>query len=213
MLNLPIAMSTKRWRFVIFIVWFFLLGAQTPPQDQPQITAPAAGSALQGTITILGSTDIPDFQYAEVDFSYSENQPESWFLIQQSQEPVKDGVLAAWDTTTIADGNYRLRLQVYLTNGEWVSTELSGLRVRNYTPVETNTPTLSTLSTTPEIVDSPTPILLTPTPKNTPTLFPPNPARVYPSNLNGSIAAGIGATVVLFMLLALYQAANRRGRP
>ena len=205
-------MSTKRWLFVTLIVCFFLLGAQTPPQDQPHITAPAAGSALQGTITIMGSTDIAGFQYAEVNFSYAGSQPESWFLIQQSQEPVKDSVLAVWDTTTIADGDYRLRLQVYLTNGELMSTELSGLRVRNYTPVETNTPTPAALSITPDIVFTPTPILLTATPRNTPTLFPLNPARVYPSSLNGSIAAGIGATVVLFIFLALYQAANRRGR-
>jgi hypothetical protein len=212
MLNLSIAMLTRRWLVITLFFNIFLLGVQTSPQDQPQITAPAPGSAVQGTITILGSTDLPQFQYAEVAFSYSESQPESWFLIKQSQEPVKDGILAAWDTTTIADGDYRLRLQVYLTNGGYLTTELTGLRVRNYTAVETNTPTPSTQSNTPVMVATPTPILPTATPRFTPTILPPNPAQVHPSNLAGSIAAGIGTTVALFLLLALYQAAHRGGR-
>jgi hypothetical protein len=205
-------MSTRKRRVILLLLWFFLLGAQTSPQDQPQIAAPVPGSALQGTITILGTTDLSDFQYAEVAFSYSGNQPESWFLIHQSQETVNDGILAAWDTTTIADGNYRLRLQVYLTNGSIKSTEIAGLRVRNYTSVETNTPAPSAISNPPVIVNTPTPIQPTATPRFTPTILPANPAQVQPANLVGSIAAGVGTAVVLFLLLALYQSAHHRGR-
>jgi hypothetical protein len=212
MLNLPIAMLTRRRLAIILFFCFFLLGAQATPQDQPQINAPVPGSALQGTITIQGTTGLPEFQYAEVAFSYSENQPESWFLIQQSREPVKDGILAAWDTTTIADGDYRLRLQVYLTNGRVMTTEIAGLRVRNYTPVETNTPAPTSQSDTPVVVDTSTPILPTTTPLFTPTAFPPNPAQVHPSDLTGSVTAGIGAAVVIFAILALYESAHNRGR-
>ncbi len=212
MLNLPIAMLTRRRLVITLFFYFFLLGAQSTPQDQPQINTPTPGTALQGVITIQGTTNIPEFQYAEVAFSYAENQPESWFLIQQSKDPIIDGVLATWDTTTIADGNYRLRLQVYLTDGSVLSSEIAGLRVRNYTPVETDTPTPSTLSNTPVIVNTSTPILPTATPRLTPTAFPPNPAQVQPSDLNGSIAIGIGAAVAIFILLALYQSAHRRGR-
>ncbi len=212
MLNLPIAMLSRRWLVVFLCGCFFLLGAQTSPQDQPQVNSPLPGSALQGTITIRGTTDLPGFQYAEVAFSYIGNQPDSWFLIQQSREPVKDGPLAAWDTTTIADGNYRLRLQVYLNNGSVLATEISGLRVRNYTPAETSTPTPSSLSNTPMIVNTQTPILPTSTPRFTPTSFPPNPAQVQPAKLAGSVAAGVGSAVAIFILLALYQSAHRRGR-
>ena len=212
MLNLQIAMLTRRWLVTFLFLYFFLLGAQTTPQEEPQIAAPVPGAALQGAITILGTTDLPDFQYAEVAFSYSGNQPESWFLIQQSQDPVKDGILAVWDTTTIADGNYRLRLQVYLTNGDLMSKVIAGLRVRNYTPAETNTPAPSDVANTPTIVNTPTPNQPTATPRYTPTIFPPNPAQIQPSNLEGSIAAGIGAAVAIFLILALYQSAHRRGR-
>ncbi len=212
MLNLPIAMLTRRRLVITLFFCFFLLGAQSTPQDQPQINTPAPGSALQGNITIQGTTNIPEFQYAEVAFSYAENQPESWFLIQQSKDPVINGVLATWDTTTIADGNYRLRLQVFLTDGSMLTSEIAGLRVRNYTPVETDTPTPSTLSNTPVIVNTSTPILPTVTPRFTPTVFPPNPAQVQPSDLNGSIAIGIGAAIAIFILLALYQSSHHQGR-
>ena len=213
MLNLPIAMLTRRWRVIFLFLYIFLLGAQTPPPEEPQISAPLPGEALQGAISIFGTTDLPEFQYAEVAFSYSGNQPESWFLIQQSQDPVTDGILAVWDTTTIADGNYRLRVQVYLTDGSLKSKEISGLRVRNYTPAETNTPAPSDVANTPTIANTATPIQPTTTPRLTPTIFPPNPAQVQPSNLVGSITAGIGATIAVFIILALYQSAHHRGRP
>ena len=126
MLNLPIAMSTKRALLGSILVFFFLLGARVSPGDQPRLQYPLPGSAVQGSVTITGSTDLPGFEYAELSFSYTGSQPESWFLIQPLRTPVKEGPLAVWDTTTIADGNYRLRLQIFLSGGKIAETAAAG---------------------------------------------------------------------------------------
>lgn len=207
MLNLPIAMSTRPWLFLI--VSLFLLGMQTPPQAEPRLLSPQPGSAVQGSITIQGSTDVPDFQYAELSFSYSAGQNESWFLIQQLRTPAKAGPLAVWDTTTIADGNYRLRLQVFLTDGKILETILAGLRVRNYSKIETSTPTSLQAVTRPAA--SATVVVSTATPRPTPTLLPTNPVQIPPARLGTSLAIGVGISIVLFIGLAFYQAVRKQG--
>jgi hypothetical protein len=202
------------WRRLLWVfLCSLLLGMQTQPQaDQPRLIAPLPGAALQGSITISGFTDIPDFLSAEIAFSYTGSRPESWFLIQQNHAPTQNGALAIWDTTTIADGNYSLRLQVFLKDGKIIETTVSGLRVRNYTAVETSTPTSLSAQTATHPPVTPTPIPLTTTPRATPTPLRPNPAQVQPTNLDNSIGLGVGITVLIFILLALYQAANQRGR-
>jgi hypothetical protein len=200
-------MSNKPWLFLL--VSFFLLGMQTPPQAEPRLLSPQPGSAVQGSLTINGSTDVPNFQYAEISFSYSAGQNESWFLIQQLRTPIKEGPLTVWDTTTIADGNYRLRLQVFLTDGKILETILPGLRVRNYSTIETSTPTSIQAVTRPAA--SATVVISTPTPRPTPTLLPTNPVQVPPARLGISLAIGVGISVVFFIGLAFYQAVRKQG--
>ena len=87
----------------------------------------------------LVPSEIVGFQSAEVAFAYGKDNS-TWFLITGSDQPVRDGVLASWDTTTIADGTYLLRVRVNTSDGEVVEVEAKDLRVRNYTPIETSTP-------------------------------------------------------------------------
>jgi hypothetical protein len=205
-------MAAKRVLLVSLMLFLFLLGAQTPPGDLPRILSPLPDSPVQGTLTVTGSTDLPGFDYAELSFSYTGAQPESWFLIQQLRTPVKEGPLAMWDTTTIADGNYRLRLQVFFSGGKVVETFTGGLRVRNYTPVETSTPTtIRAVDIRPAASATPPPA--SPTPRSTPTALLPNPAQVPPESLFTSLGWGAGAVVLLFILLAFYQAAHNQGKP
>ncbi len=206
-------MSTKRALFAGLLVFFFLLGAQTPPGNQPRILLPQPGAALQGSVPITGSNDLPDFQYAELSFSYTGAQPEGWFLIQQFRAAITEGPLAIWDTTTIADGNYRLRLQVFRTDGTIVEAYSAGLRVRNYTPLETSTPTPAQTSAAQTIAVTPSRPAASPTPQATPTPLPPNPVQVLPDRLLNSLVWGSGGATLLFLLLALYQAAHHQGKP
>ncbi|MDR3578285.1 MAG: hypothetical protein P4L50_30865 [Anaerolineaceae bacterium] len=168
---------------------------------RPIVASPKPGQALQGVVTIKGSTNISNFQSAEVSFRYDRQDNSSWFLLQQSSQPVDNGALATWDTTTIADDTYRLRVVVTLQDGSTLTTEVPGLRVRNYTAVETSTPapTSSAAQSVPLVAAAGT---LTVFP--TPTDLPANPAQVSPASLTASAAQGGLFTAIIFMCIGGY---------
>jgi len=175
---------------------------------RPQVTIsdPLPGQALQGKYPILGTSAVEEFRSAELSFSYTNDPTDTWFLIFTSAEPVTAGLLAEWDTTQISDGDYDLRLVVTLLDGAQISTVVPGVRVRNYTPIETSTPTpltpTSAAETTEVIAGTPT---NTPQPP-TPTPFPTNPAQVSNQGLAASFAQGALFTVGAFALGGLYIA-------
>lgn len=190
------------------ILLVFLFSFPVSAAEGPQILSPKAGDALQGLVIITGKIDLEGFKSLEIAFNYGSGNPDSWFLIHQSQTAVKEGVLAVWDTTTIADGTYRLRARVTLQDGQVSDVILANLRVRNYTPIETNTP-LPARSTV--IVDlSPTPIPFTLTPRLTPTPMPVNPITIQPVQLAFGLVEGMAIALIALFLLGLYLWAKRR---
>jgi hypothetical protein len=173
------------------------------------IEAPVSGQAVQGSVVILGSTEQDGFFSYEVDFSYKKDPTQVWFLVQESNTPVQDGILAVWDTTTITDGEYSLRLYVTMVDGTHTEVLVEDLRVRNYTLMETSTPTPippTNLPGKPYI--SPTPATsLTPTPSSqppTPTALPTNPVEVNPSQVVSTLGKGVAFTIGFFALLGIY---------
>ncbi len=174
------------------------------------LESPQPGQALQGKQEITGSVQVPDFRSAELLFAYADDPTNTWFLIQEYTQPITTSLIAQWDTTTISDGVYALRLIVTRTDGSQVEQLVSGLRVRNYTAVETNTPTPITPTAAPQVISTATPPP-TSTPKPpTATALPPNPARVTSDQLGQAIAKGALGVFGAFALLALYSAARSR---
>ena len=87
-------------------------------QVQPEVNSPRPGDVLRGVVEISGSVSGDDFVSYDVAFAYSEDTTDTWFILSSGSEVIPDGVLAVWDTTTIADGTYRLRVIVKLSKGE-----------------------------------------------------------------------------------------------
>lgn len=171
--------------------------------NTPKITTPAPGDAIRGVIVIIGSTELDDFSSAEVSFAYhDEDENSDWFLIQKSAQPVDAGQIAVWDTTTITDGLYDLRLLVRLTDGSAAEVIVSGLRVRNYTPIETSTPqpTSSYLAT----VGQPVPTALVEEAVITPTILPTNSIEVTQDVLSRKAVQGVLATTIFMGILGIY---------
>ena len=169
----------------------------------PRVDYPQPGQAVQGVILISGSTNINGFQSAEISFSYSggDVQEGDWFLIQNSYEPVEGQTLAVWDTTTIADGEYNLRVKVYLENGRSVETIVENLRVRNYSPIETSTPqpVLSEpVQDTPVVIETEQP------PNLTPTILPTNPVELTSNDIQRYMVSGAVLGVGMLVLVGLY---------
>jgi len=119
----------------------FWVKAQEDETSPVTINAPRPGEALQGLFPISGSSSVEGFISTELVFTYADDPTNTWFLIYESDQPVSNSVFVHWDTTRIIDGIYDLRLIVDRTPGNPITVTIPGVRVRNYTPIETDTPT------------------------------------------------------------------------
>jgi hypothetical protein len=173
--------------------------AQVAPPGDPGISQPLPGEVLQGEVSIVGNTDIPGFSSAEVAFSYADDTTSTWFLIATISEPSSGQILTTWDTSSITDGTYSLRLRVILMDSTHLDILARELRVRNYTPIETPTPA----PTAPEATALPT-ITPTGTPYPTPTQLLQNRAIISTVDVGTSIIYGGMATLLLFISAGLY---------
>lgn len=123
-------------------------------QADSAITTPASGSAIQGMVDVSGYIKSTNFARYDLDFSHSPGLEDGWFNIKTSDKNPPDGFLGVWDTSSISDGNYRLRLTVYYkdsTKAEYFADEI---RVRNYSPIETNTPAPGALSNPTQVTST-----------------------------------------------------------
>jgi len=169
------------------------------------IVGPRPGDVLQGVVTIAGSSDVTGFVSAEVSFTYADDPTGTWFLIALNSQQVFNDRLATWDTTVITDGDYVLRLRVYLTDGSSREALVSGLRVRNYTPVETPTPMALAQEAPPLSTITPTA-----TPFPTPTALPRNSATLTPTDVSASILFGGMAAILTFVIVGIYLWLRRK---
>jgi hypothetical protein len=186
------------------------IAAQTTPPVA--ITSPAAGEVLRGQVAVTGTLDVATFASAELEFAYASNPTNTWFTIKTFQNPVFDATLAVWDTTSITDGDYLLRLRVTFEDGTsqeaTVPVKIGNDAVPTATPAPTSTPeAVSVLVPTPFLLAaSPTP---TEVPRPTPTPLPPNPAALRPDQLYASLGRGALVILGLFALAGLIIRARR----
>lgn len=170
-----------------------------------QITQPAPGEAVSGMVTIYGTADHPAFVAYELAFAYADNPTQTWFPIgEPSQLPVVDGRLGLWDTTQITDGDYLLRLRLWLSDGSTLQDIVSGVRVRNQAPAEIPTP-IPAATLIPLV--TPTPTRMIPSPPLS-TASPPRASRAI-----GALATGVVAALLGLSLLAFYSLTRSALRP
>jgi hypothetical protein len=199
--------------FPVFILFGFpaqrIWAQEATPTLTPQpivILQPIPGQALQGLVTIVGNLAVPGFISAEVSFTYHNDPRDTWFLIEQLNEIPIGEAITEWDTTILTDGEYDLRVLVDASTGP-ITIEILGLRVRNYSSIETDTPA-PTASPAPQDTPIPTPTeTTTETPiPSTSTPLPTNPARISDQDVLSSMGRGALLALGFFALLGLYQA-------
>ncbi|MBI5935861.1 MAG: hypothetical protein HY867_19320 [Chloroflexi bacterium] len=184
------------------------LRAFAQAQTAIRIAAPASGETLSGLVNVMGTSAADGFASAELSFAFASDSTSTWFLIYQTASPVTDGLLAAWDTTLVTDGDYHLRLRVILQDGSILESLVTGLRIRNQLPTETPTPTYTAEPTaTTEFIPPSTPLPPTPQPAPTstrlptPTPLPPNPATVSESQIYVFLFRAVLVTLLAFILI------------
>ncbi len=109
-----------------------------------RISYPVDGSQVAGYLTIVGSASHPRFLQYALEWGPHPNPSNLWYPLSGPQRrTVINGGLAAWDTRTVNDGTYQLRLHVWLTDGTETYALVTAIRVSNTqaTAVPTQTPT------------------------------------------------------------------------
>jgi hypothetical protein len=201
MLNLNVRLMKPH--FLLLSLVFLLAAQESPPIA---ITSPAPDEILRGPVPVTGKVDVPSFLSAQLDFAYASNPTNTWFSIQTFSQPLADSTLAAWDTTSITDGDYVLRLRVNFEDGTSQEVNVPVKIGNEMLPTPTAEPTV-----TPE-ADSvliPTPFLLaaspTPTevPRPTPTALPSNPVSLRQTQIYASLGRGALVILGLFALAGI----------
>ena len=168
------------------------------------ITSPQNGETIRGQIQILGSMDYPTFASAELAFSFASNSGDTWFPIQTFSQPLTDSTLAVWDTTSVTDGDYNLRLRITLQDGTFLDFIIADLKIRNQ---ELPTPTATDIPLPEFRNETPTPRIIPPTeiilsfPSSTP--LPPNPASITTDSIYKVFGQSALVVLVLFVLFSL----------
>jgi len=150
------------------------------------ITRPVSGEAVRGIVTLEGTANHPAFDHFDLAFGYDPDPTDTWFpIVDSDQSKVVEGRLAVWDTSSVSDGVYRLRLRVWPAEGEPLIAVVGGVRVRNQGSIETPTPgpTVQAAPST-QMAETPTPM---PTPTAVAAATPEPGGRVRSALLAGGV--------------------------
>ena len=196
--------------YLYLITTLFLLSFSQLETEDVFITSPSPDQAVQGLVEINGNANPENFEEYTLNFYLQETNINTPFLIYSSESPVESGKLGDWETSNLTDSTYILELQVKLSNGEEIIHRVEGIRIRNYTAIETNTPE-PTIQVTVQTKES------TPTVEVTPDIgiseeLVPNPAEINIESIEKSIIRGVAISVIGILLLLSYVLLKRRDR-
>jgi len=108
---------------------------RTPPTVA--ITSPCAGSCLKGEVAIEGTATDDYFEEYEIDCGEGLN-PSSWDEITSCCFPVVEGELCCWNTSSLSDGTYTLKLTAWDLASNFAEVKVA-LKVDNHPPKTTLT--------------------------------------------------------------------------
>ena len=98
--------------------------------DRVIITTPGPGDdSVQGTVELIGTADIPNFGFYK--YEVTPIGVENWATISAGRQPVRNGRLGEWDTATLANGDYFLRLVVTDNVGASLDPCVIAVRILN----------------------------------------------------------------------------------
>jgi len=89
------------------------------PNSLARLTSPGQNAVVSGTVQIMGTADLPNFDYYKIEYAPA-GSPTEWALITDlRRSTVKDGLLDSWNTTNFPNGPYLLRLMVVDNTGNY----------------------------------------------------------------------------------------------
>jgi len=97
--------------------------------DQVMITFPEPGDEISGTVEIAGTANVPNFGFYKYEVARLGTQ--DWATISANREPVQNAKLGEWNTASLTNGDYFLRLVITDNVGESLEPCVIAVRVVN----------------------------------------------------------------------------------
>jgi membrane peptidoglycan carboxypeptidase len=118
-----------------------------------RLLSPTDGMTLTGAVSITGQVSANQAEFNRYQLYYAPaTTPDQWVAIgpaSTAQQPQAGAVLGQWDTRTVANGTYILRLEVIANNGGFINKQVT-VNIQNVLP--TATPTVPVIPTSPPIL-------------------------------------------------------------
>ena len=97
--------------------------------DEIMITSPEPGATINGTVNITGTASVDNFGFYK--YEVAQQGTQSWATISAGRDQIKDGKLGEWNTTSLTNGDYFLRLVITDNVGVALEPCVIAVRVAN----------------------------------------------------------------------------------
>ena len=97
--------------------------------DQIMITSPKSGEEVRAVVDLIGTADVPNFGFYKYEIAPVGTQ--NWATVSAEREPKKDALLGKWNTLSLGNGDYFLRLVITDNVGNSLEPCVIAVRVLN----------------------------------------------------------------------------------
>jgi hypothetical protein len=97
--------------------------------DEIMITSPKPGDPVSGTVNITGTAKVPNFAFYKYEVAPLGTQ--NWATISAEREPKQNEQLGEWNTSSLTNGDYFLRLVITDNVGVSLDPCVIAVRVAN----------------------------------------------------------------------------------
>ena len=97
--------------------------------DRIMITSPKPGEEVKGVVDLIGTADVPNFGFYKYEIAPVGTL--SWATVQADRQPKKDELLGKWNTLSLSNGDYFLRLVITDNVGKALDPCVIAVRVLN----------------------------------------------------------------------------------
>jgi hypothetical protein len=97
--------------------------------DRIMISSPKPGEEVKGVVDLIGTADVPNFGFYKYEIAPVGTL--SWATVQADRQPKKDELLGKWNTLSLSNGDYFLRLVITDNVGKALDPCVIAVRVLN----------------------------------------------------------------------------------
>ncbi|HLO15951.1 MAG TPA: hypothetical protein VK206_14050 [Anaerolineales bacterium] len=97
--------------------------------DKIIITSPEPGTEISGTVNITGTANVPNFAFYKYEYALMGMQ--NWATISAGNQVVNNEQLGEWNTLSVTNGDYFLRLVIIDNVGKSLEPCVIAVRVAN----------------------------------------------------------------------------------